>query len=377
MSRTSSAELLKRMATASAGAAPAAAGPRDGKPAAVERRPRRGAAPAPRRKLGRDAAAQHLAAIVESSEDAIVTKDLNGIVTSWNKGAERLFGYRPREMIGKPITLLVPDDRRDEEAEILSQLRRGRRIRHYETVRRRKNGDLVDVSLSVSPLRDAQGRIYGAAKIARDISDRKQMEARQALLIREMNHRIKNIFAIASSIIHLTATRAQSLDHMVANVQERLALLARVHALSMPQLDPAEPAEVSLHQLIQMIYAPYCDHDGIGHCRVSGVDIALGSGALTSLALLFFEFATNASKYGALSSLAGSLDIECAEDGEWLTIDWRESGGPKVGVPAREGFGTALSRITVERHLAGTLERDWQPHGLTISLRLLREKLAH
>jgi len=377
MGMTSAANLLSH--TAAAGAAKASSAARRATRAPVDtadRRPRRDRPTAPRRRIGRDDAAEHLAAIVESSEDAIVTKDLNGLITSWNKGAERLFGYRTREILGKPITLLIPDDRRAEENEILARLRRGRRIRHFETVRRCKGGVLVDVSLSVSPLRDAQGRIYGAAKIARDISDRKQMEARQAILIREMDHRIKNIFAIASSIIHLTGTRAESLDKMVTDVQDRLALLARVHAISMPPVEPGGSAEVRLHQLIEMIFAPYCQHDGPGHCRVTGADIPLGGNSVTSLALLFFEFATNAAKYGALSSLGGSLDVECAEDGDWLAIEWREAGGPQVREPDKEGFGSALSRITVERHLGGSLERLWQPHGLTIRLRLPREKLS-
>jgi PAS domain S-box-containing protein len=118
-----------------------------------------------------------LAAIVESSDDAIISKDLNGVITSWNHGAEQLFGYRDSEIIGKPITLLIPPDRHDEEAVILPRIRRGERIEHYETVRRRKDGSLLDISLSVSPIKDAEGRIIGASKIARDITRRKQIEA--------------------------------------------------------------------------------------------------------------------------------------------------------------------------------------------------------
>jgi PAS domain S-box-containing protein len=118
-----------------------------------------------------------LAAIVESSDDAIISKDLNGVITSWNHGAEQLFGYRDSEIIGKPITLLIPPDRLDEEAMILARIGRGERIEHYETVRRRKDGSLLDISLSVSPIKDAEGRIIGASKIARDITRRKEMEA--------------------------------------------------------------------------------------------------------------------------------------------------------------------------------------------------------
>jgi PAS domain S-box-containing protein len=123
-----------------------------------------------------EAAKIALAAIVESSDDAIIGKDLNGIITSWNRGAERIFGYEEKDIIGKPITLLFPPDRIDEEPAILDRIRRGEPIDHYETVRRRKDGNLVDISLSVSPIRDSEGRIVGASKIARDITRRKQIE---------------------------------------------------------------------------------------------------------------------------------------------------------------------------------------------------------
>ena len=123
-----------------------------------------------------DEAVQRLAAIVETSEDAIISKDLNGIIMSWNGGAERLFGYRAEEVVGKPITILIPSDRRDEEGGILQRIRQGQRVEHYETVRQCKNGTHIEVSLTISPLRDKTGMIIGASKIARDISERKLTE---------------------------------------------------------------------------------------------------------------------------------------------------------------------------------------------------------
>jgi PAS domain S-box-containing protein len=108
-----------------------------------------------------------LASIVESSDDAIVSKNLDGIITSWNRGAERIFGYTAEEAVGKPITILVPHDRQDEERAILTHVRRGERIDHFETIRQRKNGSLIFVSLTVSPVKNAEGKIVGASKIAR------------------------------------------------------------------------------------------------------------------------------------------------------------------------------------------------------------------
>jgi PAS domain S-box-containing protein len=120
----------------------------------------------------------HLSAIVDSSDDAIVSKDLNGIVMSWNSAAERMFGFTADEMIGRSIRLVIPPDRQAEEDDVLAHIRRGERVEHYETVRQRKDGTRLSISLTVSPiLRDETGRVVGASKIARDVTERVQMEA--------------------------------------------------------------------------------------------------------------------------------------------------------------------------------------------------------
>jgi len=142
----------------------------------------------------------HLAAIIESSDDAIVGKDLSGIITSWNPAAERMFGYSADDVIGKSITINIPDERRSEEEQVLAMLRRGKVVDHFETVRRRKDGSLLDISLTVSPIKDSDGVIIGASKIARDITERKRLaEARHAQLVRERTfqaeaNRIKDQF---------------------------------------------------------------------------------------------------------------------------------------------------------------------------------------
>ena len=176
-----------------------------------------------------------LAAIVEFSADAIIGKDLNGVITSWNRGAERLFGYAAEQIIGKPVTTLIPVGRRDEEPAILARLRRGEEIDHYETVRQRKDGSLVDISLTVSPIKDAHGRIIGASKIARSISERRRAEEQQQMLIREMNYRVKNLFAVSSSVVSLSARSAKTPQELATVVADRLAALARAHALTLPR----------------------------------------------------------------------------------------------------------------------------------------------
>jgi PAS domain S-box-containing protein len=148
--------------------------------------------------------AQRFAAIIEYSDDAIISKELNGIITTWNPGAERIFGYSAEEVIGKPITILIPPDRQDEEPFILNQIRRGERVDYYETVRRRKDGAYIDISLTVSPIKDVQGNITGASKIARDITERKRTDAQIATLAREAEHRAKNLLAVVQAVVSLS-----------------------------------------------------------------------------------------------------------------------------------------------------------------------------
>jgi PAS domain S-box-containing protein len=147
-------------------------------------------------------AAMRLAAVVQSSHDAIVAKDLNGTITDWNQSAKRIFGYKAKEIVGKSILTLIPKDRQGEETEILRRIRRGEPIDHYETVRRRKDGRLIDVSLTISPVKDPTGEIVGVSKIARDITKEKQTERRlaeqarlldlsnEAILVRDTQDRI-------------------------------------------------------------------------------------------------------------------------------------------------------------------------------------------
>src|SRR6185503_15252602 len=117
-----------------------------------------------------------LAAIIDSSEDAIISKDLNGVITSWNQSAERIFGYTEEEVVGKHISILIPEDRLSEEDMIISNLRAGKRIDHFETIRQTKSGKKLPISLTVSPIRNSRGEVIGASKIARDITAQKETE---------------------------------------------------------------------------------------------------------------------------------------------------------------------------------------------------------
>jgi len=127
--------------------------------------------------------AAHLAAIIASSDDVIVSKSLDGVITSWNPAAERIFGYTAAEAVGQNIRLVIPPERWAEEEMVLSRIRRGERVEHFETVRRAKDGRLLNISLTVSPVRDSQGRIVGASKVARDITERKRLEIERERLL--------------------------------------------------------------------------------------------------------------------------------------------------------------------------------------------------
>jgi PAS domain S-box-containing protein len=327
--------------------------------------------------------AQRLAAIVASSADAIVSKDLNGIIVSWNEGAERLFGYKAGEVIGKPITILIPPDRMDEEFYILSRIRRGERVDHYETLRCRKDGGLVEISLAVSPIKDADGSVVGASKIARDITERKRAQEQQTLLTREMSHRVKNLFMVTSSLVALSARSAESPAELATAVQARLAALARAHELTRPGLidtERLESKDTTLHALVQTIFGPYLDPQR--RCSqqpmiISGPDIPIGGKAITSLALILHELTTNAAKYGALSSAAGRINIDCWLNSEELLINWQECGGPPLaGPPKQEGFGAFVTRQSVTSQFGGHVSYEWKPEGLNVHLSLPLKKLA-
>src|SRR5262245_34962527 len=328
-------------------------------------------------------AALRLAAIVESSDDAIVTNDLNGIIATWNKGAERMFGYTADEVIGKPINILIPPERDDEEPAILERIRRGERIDHYETVRRRKDGSLIDISLTVSPIRDAMGRVIGASKIARDIAERKGAAERQEMLTREMSHRVKNAFALVNGIVALSARSATTPHELARTIGARLAALARAHDLARPGLVQAK-AEIgepmTLHALIRAVLAPYLDSDGsmkLERLIVKGCDVPIAEKAVSSLALVLHELATNSVKLGSLSLAKGGVRVDCSSTNGQVRVTWKEQRGPRLnGPPQHEGFGSLLANRIVSGQFGGKISYDWKPAGLVVRLSAPIERIT-
>jgi PAS domain S-box-containing protein len=314
-------------------------------------------------------AAQRLASIVATSDDAIVSKTLNGLILSWNRGAERLFGYSSEEAVGKSITMVIPTDRQHEESRILERIRRGERMESYETVRRRKDGSEVEISLTVSPVVDSEGKITGASKIARDITERKKTERQIALLAREAEHRVKNILSTVQAMVKLS--QSETVDGLKQAIAGRLQALASVHDLFVD----SRWTGADLRTIASEELAPYCRSDA-NRAQIDGDRVLLEPPLAQTTAVVLHELATNAAKYGALSGPEGKVRIDWSRAGDGrLHVRWSESGGPLVTPSARKGFGMRVMESMVRSHPNADLQFDWRPDGLRCEVVLAPEKL--
>ena len=306
---------------------------------------------------------QVLSSIVQFSDDAIISKTLEGIIESWNAGAERIFGYTAGEAIGRSVEILIPPDRLHEEQAILRRIRRGERIEHYETVRRRKDGSLIDISLTVSPIVATDGRIIGASKIARDITERRRSEAHISVLAREAEHRAKNVLATAQAVVNLT--EAETVADFKNAVEGRLQALANVHTLFVE----SRWSGAELHDIIAKELAPYRQGDGT-RAAIEGPALKLEPSTAQTIAVVLHELATNAVKYGALSVSKGRIGVSWTrpEIGR-LVLRWTETGGPAVTPPNRKGFGTRVMANMIHQ-ARGEMGFDWHPAGLACEIAL-------
>jgi PAS domain S-box-containing protein len=306
------------------------------------------------------------AAIVVSSDDAIISKTLQGRITSWNAGATRIFGYDANEMIGQSILRIIPPELHGEEQEILARLQRGERIDHFETVRCAKDGRRIDISLTVSPLRDRLGKVIGASKVGRDITDRKRAEKLQRVLTEELSHRVKNTLATVQAIASQSLMRAKSPGDFVSGFTGRLQALAKAHTLlTRTQMQGADVMALVNEQVL--IGAANGDK-----VSCSGPSLMLDPQTAVHLALVLHELATNARKYGALSVPSGRLSVTWemrTNGGCSLLLSWKESDGPEVRAPRTHGFGRALIDQTVRSH-GGRASVHYRRNGLTCEIEL-------
>jgi PAS domain S-box-containing protein len=305
-----------------------------------------------------------LAAIVESSDDAIVSKTLEGRVTSWNEGAERIFGYEADEMIGQPITRIIPPELHGEEEGILARLRRGERIHHYETTRVTKDGRRIEISLTVSPLRDEAGKVIGASKVARDITERKRAEEHVRFVMKELSHRTKNLMAVVQAISLQTVKRSRDFEEFQQRFNARMEALGRSHDL----LVDCDWRGVALEDLVHSQLEPFLDLAS-DRLTVNGPALLLTPKAVQELGLALHELATNASKFGALTVATGKIDITWTVDRgvagtPRFVMTWRETGGPPIGPPGRQGFGSTAITSALSRSFKGKARLDYPPEGL-------------
>ena len=324
---------------------------------------------------------QLLASIVESSDDAIVSKDLNGVIASWNPGAERLFGYTADEVVGKSVTKLFPPDLLHEEDAILERIRRGEKIEHYETVRRRKDGSLVDVSLTVSPVRDVAGKVTGVSKIARDISARKKAEHERLLALQDEERR-----RIANELHDSTA------QHLVA-IGLNLMKMRADAAAGTESLDLLDEIEGSLDEAAKelraftyLLHPPELQKEGLsatlgryieGFGRRTGLKITFKScdrvdrlslQRQQTLLRIVQEALTNVYRHASATRV--SVNFRCvgkrlrlviSDDGQGA----EETSGHQNGKPSRLGIGIP-GMVSRMQQFGGNLDLHSGPNGTSV-----------
>jgi PAS domain S-box-containing protein len=308
---------------------------------------------------------QWLASIVEDCDDAIISKNIEGIITSWNRGAEKLFGYTPSEAIGQPVTILIPEDRLDEESEILRKLKAGTRTDHFETLRRRKDGTLIDVSLTISPVRDAQGLVVGASKVARDITERKRVQERDALLQAELQHRAKNLLAVIEGLARNSRPRNEpAVDQFLRDFVPRLQALLSVGEIIMQSSDRC----ADFKSVVSKTLAPFQNAGATPRISMEGPSLTLSERTAGGLSLALHELATNAIKYGALKSSEGRVFANWnrtpVASGSRIEIEWKERSPLPVRPSTRRGFGTRVIQSAVSSEREGRTDFRFEPDGV-------------
>ena len=349
-----------------------------------------------------------LTAIVDSSDDAIVSKNLSGTIMSWNKGAERLFGYTAEEAIGRHISLIIPDNRIQEEDMILGRIRSGRRVEQFETVRVRKDGKLVDVSLAISPVKDVSGRVVGASKIARDVSRRKQYEEQLRAFAEELESKVQ---ARTLQLRELSARLLEAQDEerrriardlhdsagqMIAALSLSLAIITQHSGGNIELAQAAEQCEElvrglskEIRTLSYLLHPPLLDEAGLsgavavyvqGVVERSGLKIDLNVredfGRLpedleTAIFRIVQEALTNIHRHSGSKTAQIQLDRQ----GDRIALTIEDQG---VGMPAEKlaeiqaqgsGVGIAGMRERV-RHLHGEMTIQSDHNGTKVSVNL-------
>lgn len=314
------------------------------------------------------ASEQHMRDLLDALPAAVYTTDATGRITFYNKAAVDMSGRTPQpgDMWCVTWRLFNPDGTPlpHDQCPMAVALNEDRPVRGAEAIAERPDGSRVPFIPYPTPLHDADGRLVGAINMLVDITERKKAESRQKILIDELNHRVKNTLATVQSLSGQTARYADDLDDFLHRFEDRLLALSRAHDL----LTRRHWQDAPLDSLIREVLVPLAG-EAAGRIKVDGPPVALDSRTALSLTMTINELATNAIKYGALSSEAGALSLVWRVEGEavaqpTLVLEWREQDGPPAMPPARRGFGTRLMERCIERDLGGEFDLVFEQAGV-------------
>jgi PAS domain S-box-containing protein len=308
-----------------------------------------------------------MAAVVLASHDALFGITLEGVFETWNPAAERMFGYAAAEIIGKHVSILADSSKHGEQLDLMRRAQGHDTVGPYDAKRVRKDGTVVDVSVSLAPVKAPDGRVISLSVAVHDISDRKEWETRQRLMTRELAHRIKNSFAVLQGILRSTLRTARGPHEFAEAFSGRLhSLAAAQDVLTDNNWKGAELGDLARRQLAAYV-SPEDDR-----IDITGPNVNLPAEYAAPIGLIFNELATNAIKYGSLSVPTGSIQlywrVEGARSSSFkIFITWRERGGPSVASQGERGFGSTL----IERSLGDAkVENFFDPEGLTCKIEL-------
>lgn len=315
-----------------------------------------------------------LEAIVQSAIDyAIISMDLDGLVTSWNEGARRILGWSADEMVGKPATAFFIQEDREKglpQREMTSALSAGRGS--DERWHLRKDGTTFWASGEMMALRAEDDIVIGFIKILRDRTQERDQADRQRLLMHELGHRMKNTLSVVQSIATQSLRNATSLDDASEKLQARIAAYSKAHDILLQK----NWVSATLGNIVEAARVNI-GMEGSGRIQVEGPDVELGPQAALSFSLVLHELLTNACKYGALSNEEGmihlSWTIEHRRTEDFLVAKWRETGGPAVAGPTRKGFGSRLIVSSLTAY--GEVDVLYEPPGLVLMLDLPLSKI--
>jgi PAS domain S-box-containing protein len=306
------------------------------------------------------------ARLLDAVHEAVIATDPSGIVLYWNRFAGGLYGWTAEEAVGRNILELTPAKEVVSDAEdALARLRRGEPWSGEITLRRR-DGSTFCGYVSDAPVYDESGQLVAIVGISYDITERKEAEAKQALLVRELHHRVKNTLTTVQAIMGSTARAAQSTEEFQQAFAARIASLARTHSL----LTDAKWQSVQFGELLRAELEPY-DDGSDQRITLVGPPVELPSDLAVPLGMAVHELTTNAVKHGALGELGGRVEVRWSVsngDGRLLCWVWNEHDGPPVELPTREGFGSRLLKRVLTVQTGADVKIDYDADGLQVSV---------